>query len=241
MPTLEPQPLRTRSSSFRHNRDGSTSPSGSRCSSPSPLIASSQQGLTSPGSSSDHKGRSFSVGTGGLSPRGRDRSPSPLLLPDSKQRSCSLSPRQLASGRLHLEEGRSPTGGGSDGEFAEEDTQPIPMGPVTLSVTPTSPVEKQSKERVEDQNLPNGNTTATTDGVVAPQVDNIIDDNNSAIKQNSANDSNNKADASAEDTRTEKTPVRKRNSVTYSDKAIVIEDSGIRVVQLEVDVDGDKV
>ena len=208
MPTLEPQPLRTRSSSFRHTRDSnsSTSPSGSRCSSPSPL--SSQQMTIN----SSAKGRSFSVGTGGLSPRSRgDRSPSPLLLPDgnNKQRSSSLSPRQLASGRLHLDE---KSAGSHDIEFTEEDTQPIPMGPVTLSVSPSTPTEKEKSEKDNAAELQNGDAVST----------------NGAVEKKDTVD-NNKVES---DDRTEKA-VKKRNSVTISDKATVIEDSGTRIVPTE--------
>ncbi len=206
MPTLEPQPLRTRSSSFRHNRD-STSPSGSRANSPSPT--SPQQMVVSSGA----KGRSFSVGTGGLSPRSardRERSPSPLLLPDgNKQRSSSLSPRQLASGRLHLDEKSQSSI--QDVEFTEEDTQPIPMGPVTLSVSPSSPTEKDRKPDKDDKGeLPNGDSS---DG--ASDIKNVVDNVNN--KQEVAE---------------ERTP-RKRNSVTISEKATVIEDSGTRLVPTE--------
>ncbi|XP_072045940.1 LOW QUALITY PROTEIN: cGMP-inhibited 3',5'-cyclic phosphodiesterase 3A-like [Amphiura filiformis] len=216
MPTLEPQPLRTRSSSFRHNRDNSTSPSGSRASSPSPT--SPQQVVVN----SSAKGRSFSVGTSGLSPRSRDRSPSPLLLPDgNKQRSSSLSPRQLASGRLHLDD--KSQSGIQDVEFMEEDTQPIPMGPVTLSVSPSSPTEKTKSEN-DDAELPNGDSS---DG--ASEHKHVVD--------NSKNEAEERTAAAV----SEKTP-RKRNSVTISDKAIVIEDSGTRIVPTEGadDIDDDE-
>ena len=62
MPTLEPEPCRLRSSSFRHSRDATpgSSPFGSRCTSPSPSTSSTVI-LTIP------KSRSFSLANAPLS------------------------------------------------------------------------------------------------------------------------------------------------------------------------------
>ncbi|XP_078000078.1 cGMP-inhibited 3',5'-cyclic phosphodiesterase 3A-like [Glandiceps talaboti] len=80
MPTLEPEPSRSRSSSFRHSRDSTPniSPSSSRSVSPSPTTGQFAAGT-----------RSFTVGsTSGLHPRSRSRGQ--LLQTESLDRSDSI-------------------------------------------------------------------------------------------------------------------------------------------------------
>ncbi|XP_038047157.1 cGMP-inhibited 3',5'-cyclic phosphodiesterase A-like [Patiria miniata] len=212
LPTLEPQPLRTRSSSFRHTRENNNSatpsPSGSRCSSPSPIAQQT--------SASSAKGRSYSVGTGGVSPRGR--SPSPLLSLDSQKslQTKSLGPRQSlglisqtddAGANLlgTVEGGLSPS---SEGEYSEEDEASSHQ-----EILPGSPFvpELEQQHRDEDGNLTEDSASSPQESTPAEQF----------------------TDSDGKGARTSTPPVstqKKRGSVTISEHVTVIDDGHSRLV-----------
>ena len=217
LPTLEPQPLRTRSSSFRHTRENNNSatpsPSGSRCSSPSPSVQQS--------SASSAKGRSYSVGTGGITTRGR--SPSPLLSLDSAQkpRSKSLAPRHSLGVAGQGDDGNanllnaldSNLGVSSEGELSDDDSSyqdPSSTSLVSLTI-PESEQNQDTAERDTDIESPEELISSPQDSYPSEQF------------------------TDSESKRTSPPPVtaKKRGSVTISEHVTVIEDDGEHLIATE--------
>eukprot|EP00057_Strongylocentrotus_purpuratus_P009454 XP_011663928.1 PREDICTED: uncharacterized protein LOC589178 isoform X1 [Strongylocentrotus purpuratus] len=211
MPTLEPQPLRTRSSSFRHSRDltSSPSPGNSRSSSPAPL---SRQG----GGDGSLKSRSFSVGTGGLG----QRSPSPNLMPPDGKGLRSSSLRGSLGGSsmptlLKTENGQSPRLDDSldAAEESDDDTsrlEELSNQPITLTITPDDAVKDAS------ENVENAESTA------AP-TDNNNTNNVEKSEEPSTLGSSLKPRGSS----------KKRGSVTISEHATIIEEGMARTIPVD--------
>ncbi|XP_022108915.1 cGMP-inhibited 3',5'-cyclic phosphodiesterase A-like isoform X2 [Acanthaster planci] len=229
LPTLEPQPLRTRSSSFRHTRENNNSatpsPSGSRSSSPSP---GSQQT-----SASSAKGRSYSVGTGGISPRGR--SPSPLLSLDSQRslQSKSLAPRQSLGGGGPTDDTSATSTSSaaessffpsSEGEFTNEDELAVSCqeAPSLPSRALTYPEADQHLARDEDGHRVEDTASGFQEATPAEQF----------------------TDTDAKGTRTSPPPAptqKKRGSVTISEHVTVIDDGNTKLVptdECDVEING---
>ena len=221
LPTLEPQPLRTRSSSFRHTRENNNSatpsPTGSRCSSPLPSAPQS--------SVSSAKGRSYSVGTGGLAPR--TRSPSPLLSLETapKPRSKSLSPRQSLgvagqsddpnASLLSTADSNVPLN--SEGEQSDEDISLQDASSSSSFVTLTIPESEQTQDLIQDK-------------------DKETPDELAAGPQGSAPAEQCTDSESSKGVRTSTPPVtttKKRGSVTICEHVTVIEDGHTRLVPTE--------
>ncbi|XP_063970176.1 uncharacterized protein LOC129283067 [Lytechinus pictus] len=211
MPTLEPQPLRTRSSSFRHSRDltSSPSPGNSRSSSPAPLL---RQG----GGDGSLKSRSFSVGTGGLG----QRSPSPNLMPPDGKGLRSSSLRGSLGGSsvptlLKTENGQSPRLDDTmmAAEESDDDTsrlEELSNQPITLTITPDE-AAKDASENVED--------TETT----AAPTDNNNTNNIEKSDELASHGSSLKPRGSG----------KKRGSVTISEHATIIEEGMARTIPTE--------
>ncbi|XP_072165724.1 cGMP-inhibited 3',5'-cyclic phosphodiesterase 3A-like [Diadema setosum] len=214
MPTLEPQPLRTRSSSFRHSRDltSSPSPGNSRSSSPAPS-------LRRDGGEGSLKSRSFSMGTGGLSPR----SPSPNLLPPEGKVLRSSSLRASLGGSsvptlLRTENGQSAEMGealdtADDSEDEATRLEELSNQPITLTITPDESA-KEAVPRAEEADptvvAADNNNTNTAEKMAEPAT------MTSSLKPRGSG--------------------KKRGSVTISEHATIIEEGSMRTIPTE-DVD----
>lgn len=172
-------------------------------------------------SASSAKGRSYSVGTGGITSRGR--SPNPLLSLDSAQkpRSKSLAPRHSLGVAGQGDDGNanllnaldSNLALSSDGELSDDDSslQDLPSSSLVSLTIPESEQNQDKAEQDKDIESPEELVSSPQDSSPAEQF------TDSEIKRTS----------------TPPVPAKKRGSVTISEHVTVIEDDGEHLIPTE--------
>lgn len=177
MPTLEPQPLRTRSSSFRHSRDSTASPvpGDSRSTSPSPMI--------SPRSSdSNAKYRSLSVGTGANSPR--STSPVQLTSSVSKLGRSSLSSGSVSDDAIEGISPRLEIPTFDDRRGSAETSILDPRKSITLTIVNNSAKASEEDKQASKETEAPASETAQTHPPVKKRNSVTISENITIIEDN---------------------------------------------------------